>query len=168
MNIVLIGFKNAGKSSVAKKLSKILQKKLIDTDELIKRKIFEKFKKRLNIFEIFTFLKEEKFRKLESIVVLSIKDVEDSVIALGGGAILNQENILAFKDKKILYLKASKKILKNRIAKEKKSIFTDDKLFEEKFERRKSIYERFADVTIQTDNKDIETIAYEIREKVYV
>ena len=168
MNIILIGFKNVGKSSVAKKLSSVLQKKIIDTDELIKRKIFEKFKKRLNIFEIFTFLKEKKFRKLENFIILSIKDMKDSVIALGGGAILNQENILAFKDKKIIYLKASKKILKNRIAKEKKSIFTDDKLFEEKFEKRKSVYENFADITIQTDNKDIETIAYEIREKVYV
>jgi len=168
MNIIFIGFKNVGKSLVAKKLSKILQKKIIDTDELIKRKFFEKFEKRLSVFEIFTFLKEEKFRKLESLVISSIKDVKDSVISLGGGAILNQDNILAFKDKKIIYLKASKKILKSRIEKDKESIFTDDKLFEEHFEKRKSIYENFADITIQIDNKDIEKITNEIKDKIYV
>lgn len=168
MNILFIGFKKVGKSLVAKKLSEILQKKFIDTDEIIKDLFFNKYQRRVSIFEVFKDLKEEKFRKLESIVISAIHDEKDAIISLGGGAVCNQGNISNFKDAKIIYLQANKDVLKKRILKEQESIFIDDDLFEKIFVSRKTKYETLADITIDTDNKDLDAIIHEIKEKIHV
>lgn len=171
MNIVLIGMKHSGKSSVAKVLSSILDREFIDIDEKIKTLFYKNYPKKKNltqIFEIFKFLKEEKFRFLEEKAFFSIKETKNLVIAVGGGSILNKNNFKILKNSKvIIYLKASIDTLKKRIFEsKKKSIFQDENFLIKTFETRKVLYENLADITIYVDNKDIQKIAFEIKNKI--
>ena len=84
-SIVLIGPPGAGKSTVAKYLSKELNKSWIDTDQVIEKQTGRQ------ISEIFLTDGEEYFRRLEKEVVLKTLDEEDSVIALGGGSVLDPD-----------------------------------------------------------------------------
>ncbi|KKK91035.1 hypothetical protein LCGC14_2717000, partial [marine sediment metagenome] len=124
MNIILIGMKHSGKSSVGKTLSAMLGRKFFDIDEIIKTLFYKNYPKNKNvtqIFEIFKFLKEEKFRALEEKAFFSIKNVKNSVIAAAGGSILNENNFEFLKNSKIIiYLKTSIDTLKKRINLNKK------------------------------------------------
>ena len=85
-NIVLIGMMGSGKSTIGYLLSKKLRFKFIDIDQAIEIETGEK------IADIFKFKGEEYFRKIEEKITVKILKSQNSVIALGGGAFLN-ENI---------------------------------------------------------------------------
>ncbi len=85
-NIYLIGFMATGKSKVGKEIAYFLGRPFFDTDDLV-----EEFAGK-NISEIFAHEGERAFRDLESKVVKQISQRRDCVIALGGGAVLRQEN----------------------------------------------------------------------------
>ena len=170
MNIILIGMKHSGKSFVGKTLAAMLDRKIFDIDEIIKLEFYKNYPKKkilTQIFEIFEFLKEEKFRALEEKAFYSLKNVKNSVIAVGGGSILNENNFEILScHKTIIYLKASIDTLKKRIFKNrKKSIFQDKKFLIKTFEDRKVLYEKLADITIDVDTKDIHKIATQIKNK---
>ncbi|NGX51998.1 MAG: Shikimate kinase [Candidatus Anoxychlamydiales bacterium] len=171
MNVILIGMKHSGKSSVGKNLASMLDRKFFDIDEIIKTLFYKNYPKKKSItqiFEIFKFLKEEKFRFLEAKAFFSIKNVKNASIAAAGGSILNESNFeISSNPKTIIFLKASIETLKKRIFENrKKTIFQDEKSLIKTFENRKKIYENLADITIQVDTKDIQEIAIEIKNKI--
>ena len=86
-NIVLTGMPGSGKSTIGKLLAKELGRVFIDTDEEIVKKVDKP------IPQIFAELGEEGFRKIENEVIKEISSIQSAVIATGGGAILNPENI---------------------------------------------------------------------------
>ncbi len=165
MNVILVGMKHCGKTSIGRALSRILNKRFIDIDEIIKELFFDIYKKRKNIFEIFKILKEKKFKALENKAFFSIKNVKNSVIATAGGSVLNDKNLKILKNSKIIiYLKTTLDELKKRILQSKEnSIFQDEKFLLKTFEFRKSIYENLSDITMHTDDKDIKKIAMDIK-----
>lgn len=163
MNIIFIGFKKSGKTTIGEHLSSILNKNFYDIDEMMIEKYEEKNNTKLNIFEIYKTLKEKKFRSFEKEMVESLKNIDNAIISTAGGTILNNENIKILK--KIgyfIYLKTSKDVLKKRIKLEKYSIFNDEKYFEKTFDSRSLIYEKYADSTILPGNKTIYEITNEI------
>lgn len=89
MNIFLCGFMGCGKTTVGKELSKALDYTFVDLDELI-----EKTEGR-SIPQIFSENGEEYFRDLETKAIKGFGG--ETVIALGGGAVLRKENALAAK-----------------------------------------------------------------------
>lgn len=168
MNIILIGMKSSGKSSIGKTISVMMDREFFDTDEILKTLFFEKYKKKKTIFEIFQFLEEKKFRCLENEIFVSFKNVKNAVISTGGGSILDKKNILGFENPKIIvYLKSSIETLKKRIQKEENPTqFKDENILIKTFESRKKLYENVSDITIPTDDSDIEKIAFEIKNKI--
>lgn len=86
-NIVLTGFMGSGKTVVGKALSEKLCRKFIDTDLLVEEKC------KMTIPEIFEKYGEEYFRKVEAEVIGEASLEKGSVIATGGGAVLNGDNI---------------------------------------------------------------------------
>src|SRR3990167_9521784 len=163
MNIILIGFKKSGKTTIGKILSKSLKKNFIDIDDVIK-KLFEKqYNEKKRIFEIYQFLKEKKFRELETSAFEEIKDIADAVIATSGGCVLNKNNLKALKNPKIIiYLKAGKEALKERIQSGEKSIFSSSDLFERQYDIRKFLYENSCDFIIETDREDFVKLSKQI------
>src|SRR3989338_2518415 len=87
MNIVIIGYRGTGKTSVAKMLAEKLNKNLISTDQRIAEK------SGCTILELVEKKGWEYFRELESKVVDEIQDCHNCVIDSGGGIILNKANM---------------------------------------------------------------------------
>jgi shikimate kinase len=106
MNIVLIGYRGSGKSSIGKKLAAELWMEFIDTDELIAKRAGK------TIREIFTQHGEEHFRDLEEQAVAEAAARDNTVIAAGGGVVLRAANVVALKKNgKIIWLQADPQTL---------------------------------------------------------
>ncbi len=86
MNIVLFGFKGAGKTHLGKLLSYHLKLPFIDTDDPITQKY------KTPVRELFQDVGGAKFREIEKGIIHEISLLTSHIIALGGGAILDEEN----------------------------------------------------------------------------
>ena len=84
-SLVLTGMMGVGKSTIGRLIAKRLKIKFIDVDKVIEKKE----KKTIN--RIFEDNGEKYFRKLEEKTTLKILKNNRSVIALGGGAFINNE-----------------------------------------------------------------------------
>lgn len=95
-NIVLVGFMGTGKSVVGKHLAKQLSMKFISTDNIIE----EKQKQPIN--DIFSKSGEPYFREIEKGIIKEVSGLENVVIAAGGGAVLDEENMINLRKKGII------------------------------------------------------------------
>jgi shikimate kinase len=120
MNVVLIGYRGCGKSTIGRKLADRLWQKFIDIDELIVRQAGK------NIAEIFAQEGEEQFREIETACLREALAVEDHVLALGGGSLGRAENrdMLKQSGDKVIYLKCDPKTLLARIEADPQSALT--------------------------------------------
>ena len=88
-NIVLTGMPGCGKSTIGKLLAEKLNRRFVDTDEVIVEK------EGRQISDIFASDGEEYFRDAEAFAVKQVSEKNGLVIATGGGAILRSDNIEA-------------------------------------------------------------------------
>jgi shikimate kinase len=162
MNIILIGMRGSGKSTIGQLLADHLHKHFIEMDRVIE---LEQKKKIQDI------VKESgwpKFRELESTLIEDLADVDQTIIATGGGAILEEKNRITLKKTGLLiWLTAPIADLVRRIGvDENRAMLTDASTMEEDltrvFEERKEIYEQAADYTISTEGKSEEQVVEEI------
>ncbi|MGH7214362.1 MAG: shikimate kinase [Tepidisphaeraceae bacterium] len=111
MSIVLIGYRGSGKTTIGRKLADRLWQPFLDTDELIVKKAGKSIK------EIFEQDGQGRFRELEAEAVREVSLLQEHVVALGGGAILREDNRKALKDAgaKVIYLKCDPDVLHQRI-----------------------------------------------------
>ena len=89
-NLVLTGMMGSGKSTIGKSLSDRLNTKFIDIDNIIEKKLS------LSISQIFESKGEDFFRDKEREETIKALNNENIVIALGGGAFMDEtirENI---------------------------------------------------------------------------
>jgi len=165
-NIALIGFMGTGKTAVGQLLARKLDKKFFELDSLIEQKAGK------SIPEIFQQNGEIAFRELEIEVTREITQKQDSVIACGGGIVLNKINIDRLRQGgKIVYLTASPAVILKRVAKEagQRPLLEVDNprlVIRELLKYRKPYYERSADITINTSKLDIEGVAAQIISKL--
>ncbi len=112
-NIVLTGFMASGKTVVGKLLAEKLGRKFIDSDARIEQKC------KMTIPEIFEKYGEEYFRKVESGVIEELSMEKGSVIATGGGVVLNSDNIENLrKNATIVNLEPEKDVIVSRLSKD--------------------------------------------------
>ncbi len=109
-NIVLIGFMGVGKTTIGKKLASRLKKIFYDSDQEIETDLG------MSISEIFDRFGEAVFRVKENSVIERLAEYENSVIATGGGVVLNQNNMnLLAKKGIIVCLTAKPEIIYERV-----------------------------------------------------
>jgi len=84
-SLVLTGMMGVGKSTIGRLIAKRLKIKFIDVDKVIEKK------EKKTIRRIFEDNGEKYFRKLEEKTTLKVLKNNRSVIALGGGAFINNE-----------------------------------------------------------------------------
>lgn len=109
-NIVLTGFMGTGKTSVGRILAYRLGLEFIDTDEEIE-KVTGK-----TIQDLFSRYGSIRFRSEETLVIKKLSDREGLVIATGGGAVLNPENVAALKKKGVVVLiRSSPEVIRKRV-----------------------------------------------------
>jgi len=96
-NIVLIGMPGSGKTTIGKLLAEQMKMNFVDTDEeIVKRE-------KRSVPNIFAELGENGFRKIETEVILSLSSVQNTVIATGGGAVLNMANMEMLRENGKIY-----------------------------------------------------------------
>lgn len=165
-NITLIGFMGVGKTVVGEALAQKLNWQFLQLDSLIEQKAGK------SIPEIFQEDGEIAFRELEIEATKEVCQGENMVIACGGGVVLNQINIDRLRQKSvIIYLTASPGVILKRISssgEERPLLKTSNKAskIQELLKLRKPLYERAADIKIDTNKLDVNSIAGSIIAKL--
>nr|MBP9719249.1 shikimate kinase [Candidatus Levybacteria bacterium] len=114
MNIVLIGMRGSGKSTIARKLSKKLGKPYVEIDKLIAKR-FE-----TTIPAMVAAHGWEYFREKESEITKEVSAMDNVIISTGGGVVLRAENSMALqKSGKLFYLRCTIATLLKRIGHDK-------------------------------------------------
>jgi shikimate kinase len=80
LRVVLVGFMGAGKSAVGRRLARRLKYRFVDLDARIEKRAGKK------IAELFREQGEPAFRALEQDEAAAVTEMEDVVVAAGGGA----------------------------------------------------------------------------------
>ena len=109
INIFLVGMMGSGKTTVGKELAQHLKYRFFDTDTLI-----EQIKQK-TINDIFLEEGEEAFRILESNILSELASCTKSVIATGGGIVLERKNWSYLHHGLIIWLDASIPLLTKRL-----------------------------------------------------
>ena len=112
MSVILLGYRGCGKTAVGRKLADRLWQKFVDTDDLVAKEAGGR-----TIRQIFEQDGEEHFRDLETAAIREALERPDHVIALGGGAVLREENreMLTAAPLKRIYLRCEPAELFKRI-----------------------------------------------------
>ncbi len=109
-NVYLIGLMGAGKTTIGRKLAKLLFLDFIDTDQLLEERTG------VSISHIFEIEGESGFRDRESKLLAEISSGRPAVISTGGGIILRPENRrIIRKHGRVIYLRASLNVLWKRL-----------------------------------------------------
>jgi shikimate kinase len=165
MNLVLIGYRGSGKSAVGRRLADRLKMTFVDTDDLIEER------QGIPITDIVKSRGWGHFRKLENNVIEEISKKDHLIIAPGGGAILDTDNVKALKKNGfILWLKADKQTLLKRINQDqgtnaRRPTLTGKGTLEEVKEvlsLREPIYQRTSETQIDTSTLDVEAVVERI------
>lgn len=159
-NIALTGFMAAGKTVVSRRLAQKLRRKFIDLDQVIETN------QGLSIQTIFSLRGEEGFRAAEKEALKQVLERDGQVIALGGGAVVDPENLNLLKASGLLiWLKVSPRVVLKRIKhKDNRPLLQgNDKLerITELAAEREKLYAK-ADITVATDDKTVGRVVDEI------
>ena len=159
MKIYLIGMPGSGKSSLGKELAKKINYDFIDMDLYIEKQAG------MFIDEIFDLYGEEYFRDLERNVLNDFLNMDNVIIATGGGVIKNKDN-KKLMDGICLYLDVSIEELENRLSKSdiERPLLKKYSVLE-LYNQRKELYDFFADYKI--NNENLEKRINDIMEVLY-
>jgi len=166
-NIVITGFSGTGKSLVAREVAQRLNWNFIDTDE----EIVELASK--SIAEIFQQDGESGFRELERGIIKNVCQRKQTVVAVGGGAVVDPQNYeLLAKSGAIVCLEAKPEVIYHRLFKssvyrvenEVRPLLAGDNPLEHirQLKSSRQPYYANADWTVHTDNLSIADVAGEV------
>jgi len=142
-NIVLVGMPSSGKSTIGSALAEKLGMNFIDTDTLV-----VDMEKR-SIPEIFQSNGEQHFRSLESKAVLEAAKNSNTVIATGGGVILNPKNIERLRQNgKIYFLDRP---INDLLVTDDRPLSNDIEKLKKLYDERYDLYRKAADVIVKCD-----------------
>lgn len=151
-NVIFIGMPAVGKSTVGVVVAKRLGYEFVDTDLLI-----QKQEKKL-LREIIEEKGIEGFWQIENQVNRDL-EVENAVISPGGSVVYCEEAMQHFKEiGTIIYLHAGFETIKKRIGNPKKRGVTlkEGQTIRELYDERVTLFEKYADITVSEDGKDLE------------
>lgn len=166
MNIVLIGMRGSGKTTIGKLLQKRLQRDLVEMDDLVVEKAG------MTIPEMVASHGWEYLRNIESEMTKKIAQKNNVIISTGGGIVTREENVLHLKKNgKLFWLQAQIDTLVKRIGDDpNRPPLTDKKSpsgeLTDVFKHRKKQYEDAADFVINNDTKTPADTVEEIIKKI--
>ena len=166
MNIILMGFRCTGKTSAGRRLAERLELPFYDTDELVERK------EKRTIPQIVAKRGWQTFREMETGVIRDLSGVDCSVIALGGGAVLDVRNVRNLKRGGLfIWLFAAPETIAARMEKdaaggaERPSLTGIGSIDETTavMVEREPFYRRLAQLMVDTTGIDADQVAEEIQ-----
>jgi shikimate kinase len=162
MNLVLIGYRGTGKSTIARLLAQQLGMEVVSLDQEIVRHAGH------SIPEIVAQHGWPHFRDLESEVTARVCARDGIIIDAGGGVILRDENVKHLRRSgKLFWLRASVPVIVARIESgTERPALTAGKSFTEEVEgvlrERTPLYAGAADHAIDTDTRTPEQVAADV------
>lgn len=168
MRVYLIGYMGSGKSTVAKKLAKVLKFISYDLDHLFQ----EKYK--IDIGGFFSKYDETLFRKLESQLLKETTAFECAIIATGGGTPCFYDNMNWMNRNGItVYLQMSPASIVSRLSLSKKkrpliaSKSSDELLgFVTNHLRQRNIFYSQAQIIVSGESVDHELLAHKVFKEI--
>lgn len=162
-NVILIGYMGCGKSTIGKNLSYKLKMALIDTDKSIENR------QKRTISAIFDEDGEEAFRQMETDYLREVLTYKDPyVISVGGGLPMREVNQELMQDLGVVvYLRAKPETIYQRLKHDTTRPLLRGDNPEQKIRDmiayRGPIYEKAAQVIIDVEGKDVDSLAREIK-----
>ncbi len=165
MNLILIGYRGTGKTSVGRLLAAKLGRSFLDSDELVK------ISSGKTVREMVAEKGWGYFRQEEKRVVAELAAKDDCVVALGGGAVLDEENVRKIKSKGFLiWLTADAQTIVGRLNGDGKSFEQrpplagkdPDEETRSLLKAREPLYAKIADCRVDTSDRSIEEMAAEV------
>lgn len=140
--MILFGFKGVGKTTLGKLLAQKLDLPFFDTDALLLKK------ESGTISDVYRRLGEKHFRLLEKEIILHLPKTR-CIIAVGGGAILDPDNVKQlYMHGPLIYLSAPFSLIKKRLT--ESPAFTDN--LKACYEQRKPLYEKIPALRLEITN----------------
>ncbi len=161
-SIVLMGFMGTGKSEVGRRLAQRLGRAFVDTDQLVEERAGKR------VAAVFADDGEPAFRALERDAVVDAVGRGGTVVAVGGGAVLDPENVRRLRDAGVLvHLTARPEAILKRVGDAaSRPLLRDDpratvtRLLAE----RGPMYAAAADVTVDTSDRSADEVVEEIQQ----
>jgi len=154
MNIVLIGFKSCGKSTVGRALAVQSGLEFTDTDTVLEDIFFRRFDLRYDCRRIYEEKGAECMRVLEAESLELLAGKDGYVIATGGGIILRPENILLLQKIGIcVFLDVPLQVLEKRLAGNDSPLFAQ-KSVTEVYAQRIPLYKNAANMRYEAAPKE--------------
>lgn len=155
----------AGKTTIGRALAAQLGLTFVDSDQVIQDRTG------VDIPTIFEFEGEQGFRDREQQVIEELTQLEQRVLATGGGAVLRPQNRKHLSARGIVvYLDCSPEQQYERTYRDRKRplIQTDDPLgrLRELMVEREPLYRETADYVVSTEGRSASAVAKEILERV--
>jgi shikimate kinase len=169
MNIILIGYRASGKTSAGRELARLLGRPFFDSD----RMIFAKTGR--TVREIVEAGGWQAFRDVEKTVIGELANLDDAVIALGGGAVMDPDNVAMLEEKsRFVWLKADARLLAVRMSADRNGASQRPALtgagtiaeIEEVLAGRMPVYLDVSDFVVDTAGKEPSLIAREIAQRL--
>ena len=164
-NLVLIGYRGAGKTAVGERLAQILGRPLVDLDQVLVAEAGR------SIAEIVASQGWPEFRRLEKKLVARYGAAPGQILATGGGVVLDPENVRVLKKNGIIiWLTADPATIRARLSKDlprddsRPSLTGVDTLgeVEKVLEEREPLYRAAAQIVIDTTGQTIAQITDQI------
>ena len=143
-NIVLIGMPGSGKSTLGRQLADILGRDFIDADPEIEKDAGK------TIPELFA-VSEDCFRTRETATTKRLAKLQGKVLAMGGGVVLRQENIISLKENGIIvFLDRSPEDIIGDVNTETRPLLAAGRQrIYDLYAQRETLYRSAADMTVQ-------------------
>lgn len=162
-HIALVGLSGSGKSSVAPLLaSRLGYGAAVDLDRVVEQ-MFSR-----PVAQIFAEEGETRFREFESDALAEALSGPPTVIATGGGSVLDRSNRARLRDPGVfvVWLKGSPSRLAERLTDttEARPLLSGDPVFalQRLAEERDALYQEVADAVIDVDGLDVRSVVDEI------
>lgn len=166
-NLVLIGFKSCGKSTVGRLIARDSDFRLVDLDDVIESLYADQHGQRLSCRELYQQAGREVFREVETAALKQLAGENGIVLSTGGGAPMTEANQPLLKAiGAIVYLHARPEILAARFSEQGWPAFLQPRpslaSLTELWEARHRVYEQLADHEIRVGARRPEEISAEI------
>ncbi len=163
-NIVLIGMPGVGKSTVGVILAKVLGYQFIDADLVIQKRENRLLHEIISEEGLEGFLKAE-----ENANVYIAQNEEKSIVATGGSVVYCEKAMQELKKTgRVIYLELEYDQLKKRLGnlKGRGVVLKDGQDLRGLYEERIPLYEKYADLTVNEKNLDVEQTLQKIVDRL--
>ncbi len=165
MNLVLIGYRAAGKTTVGRRLSAYLRRVFVDSDDMIEKH------QGTPIGDIVRCHGWDYFRAIEREIISEVSNYDNLIVSAGGGVVIDPENVKVLKrNGLIIWLKADVEVLLERMVRDLRSAIERPSLtgrgtlkeFKEVLVQRGPLYERASEVQVDTSLLDLDGVVNQV------